>query len=97
MLCHNISIEPKIKLYQSNLSLPAYLHWNMPVYLRKMEQLPKQAGGTVVFLFTMGFLINQACSLKLASFSRITTKGNYGGGKGVQTYDLPSSRICPED
>lgn len=63
----------------------------MPVYLRKMEQLPKQAGGTVVFLFTMGFLINQAWSLKLASFSRITIKGNYGGGKDyrLMTCHLP--------
>lgn len=69
----------------------------MPVYLRKMEQLPKEAGETVVFLFTVGFLINQPCSLKLASFSRITIKGNYEGGKEEQSYDLPSSRICPED
>lgn len=51
----------------------------------------------MVFLFTMSFLINQARSFKLASFSRMTIKGSGGGGKGVQTYDMPFSRICPED
>lgn len=96
MFFHNMLLEPKIKLHRGNLSLTVYLHWNMPVYLRKMEQLPKEQE-KLVFLFTVGFLINQPCSLKLASFSRITIKGNYEGGKEEQSYDLPSSRICPED